>query len=86
MQSRGGRRTVNPDLVDVAALFELALELLDSNILALRQLEDVLLAVHDLDAAILLQLRNIAGVEPTVCLEHLGLHVLLRCWAGMLKL
>jgi hypothetical protein len=72
-------RTVHPDLVDGRALFVLALDLLDSHVLALAELEDVLLAVDDLDGAVCLELRNIAGMEPAALLQNLRL----RACAGV---
>jgi hypothetical protein len=39
--------------------------------LTLRQLEDVLLAINNLQGAVLGQAANVAGVEPAIRLQHL---------------
>jgi hypothetical protein len=41
------------------------------NVLALRKLEDVLLAIDDLEGAVGLHLADVAAVKPPVVLQHL---------------
>lgn len=74
--SVSGRRrqeslTVGPDLVDRGALLEDVLDLLDSHVLPLAQLEDVLLAVDDAEGPIRRDLANVARVEPALRVERL---------------
>ena len=58
---------VHQDLADVGAdRLEVALEGLGRDVLAARGLDEVLLAVGDFDAAFLINLANIAGVEPAI--------------------
>lgn len=57
---------------EVAAAEVDVLDALGGNVLALRELEHVLLAVDDLEAAHAVHLDDVAGVEPPVGLDRLG--------------
>jgi len=63
-------------LLDKGAADDYVFDLLGSNVLALGKLEDVLLAVDDLERAVGLDLADIARVEPAVGVN--GLARLLR--------
>mmetsp|Transcript_1798 Transcript_1798/g.4679 ORF Transcript_1798/g.4679 Transcript_1798/m.4679 type:complete len:507 (-) Transcript_1798:533-2053(-) len=62
---------IHPQLLQHLKLLELALHLLHSDVLALRQLEDVLDAVDDPQIPVLANLTDVASVEPAITLKYL---------------
>jgi hypothetical protein len=58
--------TVDPSLMDEFGLEEYILKLFWSNILTLRQLENILDPIYNLDRPITLHFSNIASEEPTI--------------------
>lgn len=58
-------------LLHVLAADVRVLDLLRHDVLALAQLEDVLLAVDHLERAVRLPLANVAGVVPAVLVDRL---------------
>ena len=59
-------------LRDVLRRLEVVLEVLRGDVLAAGRDDDVLLAVGDLDEAVVVDLGDVARVEPAVGVEHLG--------------
>jgi len=66
------RIAVDHALGDVGAQCENVLNLFGRNVFALRQLEDVLAAVNDLDGAVRIHHGDVASHEPTLLVERLG--------------
>ncbi|RUP48039.1 hypothetical protein BC936DRAFT_145049 [Jimgerdemannia flammicorona] len=69
------RVTVHADVADKQAGFVHALELLQRNVLAVAELDQVLLAVDDGQRTILVPLANVARLEPAVGCQCLGSEV-----------
>mmetsp|Transcript_62152 Transcript_62152/g.110106 ORF Transcript_62152/g.110106 Transcript_62152/m.110106 type:complete len:348 (-) Transcript_62152:373-1416(-) len=66
------RVAVDPHLPDVRRLGEDHLDLLGGDVLSLRQLEDVLLAVDDRKSAVRIPPADVAREEPAVGVDRLG--------------
>src|SRR5690242_15286203 len=64
-------RSHDHDLTHKLTLFQQTLDQLRRDILAVRQLEQILLAIRDVQVAVLPDIADVARVEPTV-LQHLG--------------
>src|SRR3989338_5512237 len=70
-QARLERVTIDEDLLYVFVLQEARFDLLGSNILALRELEDVLLTIDDGEGTIGIHETNISSVEPPIDIDSL---------------
>jgi hypothetical protein len=63
---------VDANVGDIRAVATDGLDLFESNVLAERGLDEVLLAVDDLQTTILEPLTNVSGAEPTIRATRLG--------------